>query len=122
MWKYVGGYESKVIGEFRGSTFKGLPEDVKRAWGKLLAASKSRKQDVYVSLRARVALRKSGIAVDPEAEQLEMAEIRAGRGYALHGNDIVEALSSGEEVGSLPRLAVLIHVANFNVVLGHQNT
>ncbi|KAF9022274.1 hypothetical protein BDZ89DRAFT_208416 [Hymenopellis radicata] len=97
VWEYVGGYEFKVVGELRGSTFKGLPEDVKRAWGKLLASTMSRKRDVYVSLRARVALRKFGIAVDPEAEQLEMAEIRAGRGYALDGQDIVKALSSGEE-------------------------
>ncbi|KAF9022272.1 hypothetical protein BDZ89DRAFT_1163320 [Hymenopellis radicata] len=40
VWEYVyvGGYESKVVDELRGPTFRGLPEDVKR---KLLIPTKS---------------------------------------------------------------------------------
>lgn len=76
---------------------------MKQQWGKLLL--KSKKVETYIAMRARIALRKAGVAFVPgdAIEKREMEEVtrRGGRPLPVGVGDIVEALERGDEVRSV---------------------
>ncbi|SJK98000.1 uncharacterized protein ARMOST_01256 [Armillaria ostoyae] len=72
-WEYMGKYESVVSGRIEAEQFAGQSEEVKTQWRKLLLSS--RKADVYVAMRARIALRKHGLRIDNDSVDREMEAI-----------------------------------------------
>lgn len=120
-WEYMGKYESVVSGRIEAEQFAGQSEEVKTQWGKLLLSSK--KADVYVAVRARIALRKHGLRVDNDSVDREMEvitkkmrkrpvykemtkdekrevmnDIKARAPLAITAEEIVDALCNGDEV------------------------
>ena len=79
-----------------------MKTQVKKEWAKILLRMKQ--YDVYVSMRARIALRKAGLLpVDDanEAEKLvkaEMDKVKANKGTVVTEKDIITALNRGDEV------------------------
>ena len=98
LWEYMGGYKGTVAGTLGHESFTALPEKTKKEWGKQLATVKSAKLDVYVTMRAKIALRKHGHAINPHTIREEMEKIRNGTGLALSPEDAMIALCAGEEV------------------------
>ncbi|KAF8951644.1 hypothetical protein BDZ97DRAFT_1884936 [Flammula alnicola] len=81
--------------------FRSQSKVVQREWANLLLTRK--KYDVYVSMRARIALRIASIipiANKEEEEKLIQAEVRAvkdGKGRPVTEGDIISAFSKGDE-------------------------
>ena len=124
-WLYLGDYESELMGKMSGKEFGDLATSVsscsffaslltgslkisplftkvKREWAKALLAVKQ--FDVYVSMRARIALRKD-LSIPLKDKNKEEAlideEIRAvkmNKGRPVDVNDVVDALEDGDEV------------------------
>ncbi|KAJ7302803.1 hypothetical protein DFH08DRAFT_945505 [Mycena albidolilacea] len=113
VWRYMGQYENTHSGDMTAEQFKSqaagaspfflnaflMFETVKQQWGKLLL--KSKKVETYIAMRARIALRKAGVAFVPgdAIEKREMEEVtrRGGRPLPVGVGDIVEALERGDE-------------------------
>ncbi|KAJ7472917.1 hypothetical protein B0H11DRAFT_2282735 [Mycena galericulata] len=97
VWRYMGDYENTECGVTTAEQFQRQTQEVKQSWGKRILVSK--KWEVYVRMRARIALRKTGrlVADDDEAVAREMQRIKAKRGIPLTVDDVIEALSRGEE-------------------------
>ncbi|PBK74034.1 hypothetical protein ARMSODRAFT_568800 [Armillaria solidipes] len=119
-WEYMGKYESVVSGRIEAEQFAGQSEEVKTQWGKLLLSSK--KADVYVAMRARIALRKHGLRIDNDSVDREMEaitktmrkrsvykemtkdekreamnEIKAREPLAITAEEIIDAFCNGDE-------------------------
>ncbi|KAJ7715840.1 hypothetical protein B0H16DRAFT_1339519 [Mycena metata] len=104
VWRYMGDYRNRRCGSLTAEQFKSQTLEVKHKWARLLLGS--RKHDVYVAMRARIALRKAGVAVIPgdAVEAREMKLVKAERkgkppvnAIDLNEQDIVAALSRGDE-------------------------
>lgn len=54
--------------------------------------------DVYVAMRARIALRKDGVPLSDEAVKTQIKDIKNNVGLPVSIQDIISALQSGEEV------------------------
>ncbi|KAK0241272.1 hypothetical protein EDD85DRAFT_818263 [Armillaria nabsnona] len=116
-WEYMGKYESVVSGRIEAEQFAGQSEEVKTQWGK-----SSKKADVYVAMRARIALRKHGLRIDNVSVDREMEvitkkmrkrsvykeitkdekrevmnEIKARAPLAITAEEIVDAFCNGDE-------------------------
>ncbi|KAK0486276.1 hypothetical protein IW261DRAFT_1454689 [Armillaria novae-zelandiae] len=100
-WEYMGIYESVVSGRIEAEQFSGQSEGTKMQWGKLLLSSK--KADVYVAMRARIALRKHGLRVDNDSDMTKdekrkvMNEIKAREPLAITAEEIVDAFRNDDE-------------------------
>ncbi|KAK0195878.1 hypothetical protein F5146DRAFT_308783 [Armillaria mellea] len=119
-WEYMGKYESVVSGRIEAEQFAGHSEEMRSQWGKLLLSSK--KADVYVAMRARIALRKHGLRIDNDSVDREMEvitkkmrkrlvykmmtkdekrkamnEIKAREPLAITAGEIVDAFCNGDE-------------------------
>ncbi|KAH7905456.1 hypothetical protein BJ138DRAFT_1164744 [Hygrophoropsis aurantiaca] len=94
-WGYYGEYQFTVSGVLSKTEFMNQESTVKKAWGdrilktKILAA--------YLEARARIYLRKSGTPITAGAVALESQRIKEGRGGEITSDDVINALSSGEE-------------------------
>jgi len=69
---------------------------VKQTWGELIM--KTKQWDIYVAMRARVALRKAGMPLPIEDVEEEMRKIRSNNGRFVTVKDIISAFECGEEV------------------------
>ena len=133
MWSYLGEYESELCGEMSAEQFRDQPQKVrfiilfllmltemvfqaKEAWAELLIKGKA--FDVYVAMRARIALRKHNILplerqvledgkpqTDEQVavrskllEDEEMKAIKHNKGLKVEPEDIIRAFSRGDEV------------------------
>ncbi|KAJ2911597.1 hypothetical protein MD484_g8818, partial [Candolleomyces efflorescens] len=104
-WLYLGEYESTLVGKMTKEQFCAQRPSVQRSWAKLLLSQKA--FDCYVSMRARIALRKRGeIPVNEAADGdsyyaclviQEMESIKQGRGKFLTEEDIIDAFTRGDE-------------------------
>ncbi|KAJ7689924.1 hypothetical protein B0H17DRAFT_1134640 [Mycena rosella] len=100
VWRYMGDYRSEVCPEKPTvEQWRSQTPACKAKWGKLIARSK--KWPVYVSMRARIALRKAGRAVSPESEAREATKItgkgKKGTPLGLTPQDVIDAFGRGEE-------------------------
>ncbi|KAK7047007.1 hypothetical protein R3P38DRAFT_2608348 [Favolaschia claudopus] len=100
VWRYMGEYRNVHCGDLTPEQFGGQTQRVKQQWGSLL--KKAKVVEAYVGIRARVALRKAGVRFTPgdEAEMRERREQvakRGGRPLPVEAQDIVDALSRGDE-------------------------
>ncbi|KAJ7754191.1 hypothetical protein DFH07DRAFT_823296 [Mycena maculata] len=96
VWRYMGDYQNKFYPTaITAEQFKSQNPKVKQQWGKLLL--KAKQCEVYVSLRARVALRKAGLPTAPDDVAREVFSVRKNQGIKLTPEDIIEALSRGDE-------------------------
>ncbi|KAJ7093410.1 hypothetical protein B0H15DRAFT_157850 [Mycena belliarum] len=97
VWQYMGDYENDVAGQLTAAQFRSQRPEVKQQWGRHIA--KSKHWPVYVGMRARIALRKAGLPLEPEREAREIAKIKAksGKGMPLEPETVVDALSAGDE-------------------------
>lgn len=141
MWYYLGEYESELCGEMSAEQFRDQPQKVrfivlfpssslsdvlterngscqaKDAWAELLIKGKA--FDVYVAMRARIALRKHNI-IPLERQVLEdgkpaetdeqvavrsqsilddeIKAIKQNKGLEVESEDIIRAFSRGDEV------------------------
>jgi LEA14-like dessication related protein len=71
-------------------------EKVRNAWGELIRDAK--RLDVYVAMRARIALRKAKLPIPVEKVNQEMVKIRNHNGRPVSIEDIVAAFDRGAEV------------------------
>ncbi|KAJ6627718.1 hypothetical protein B0H10DRAFT_358414 [Mycena sp. CBHHK59/15] len=94
VWRYMGDYENGICGQMTVEQFNAQTTEVKETWGKLIV--KTKRWDVYVSIRARIALRKSGIAETNENVAREMNKIRKRTGIPVTPQDVIQAFSRGE--------------------------
>lgn len=69
---------------------------MKQAWSNLILDTI--KHDVYVSMRARIALRKVNINLTDGAVTKEVGNIKEHKGIPVNVNDIIAAFSRGDEV------------------------
>ena len=137
-WRYLGEYKSVLCGKMTAEQFRAQRQavmssklyqwischrdsrpilQVKDNWGKLIL--KSVRYDVYVSMLARIALRKYGLlpladeANENALEVAEMAAIRSKTGRHVTVQDITDAFSRGDEVCLIPQL----HTRSMGVIL-----
>ncbi|KIK01843.1 hypothetical protein K443DRAFT_132155 [Laccaria amethystina LaAM-08-1] len=122
MWSYLGEYESELCGEMSAEQFRDQPQKAKDAWAELLMKGKA--FDVYVAMRARIALRKHNVIPlerlvledgKPETDEqvavrsksLEDGEIKAikhKKGLEVESEDIIRAFSCGDEAIDIIRM------------------
>ncbi|KAJ7505556.1 hypothetical protein B0H11DRAFT_2340847 [Mycena galericulata] len=92
VWRYMGEYESINCRKTTAEQFRQTQEH----WGKRILNSKMWQASVF--MRARIALRKTGRSADDKAAVAhEVKKIKAKKGVPLTVNDIIEALSRGDE-------------------------
>ena len=122
VWRYLGDYENTLCGTMTAEEFKAQTPTVrstccssvccltpsgpscqtKLEWAKLIMKMKA--FDVYVGMRARIALRKFKLLPaknDQDEQKLVNAEIEAikkGKGRNVTETEIITAFSKGEEV------------------------
>ena len=123
VWLYLGDYECELVGMMTAQEFSSLAISVssffffrsfslgsltllflkvKSEWAKALLVVKQ--FDVYVSMRARIALRKHGcIPLEDNKKEgalinKEMDAIKANKGRPVDAADIISALERGDEV------------------------
>ncbi|KAF8957574.1 hypothetical protein BDZ97DRAFT_1762834 [Flammula alnicola] len=108
LWLYLGEYENVLGGKMTAEQFRSQSKIVQREWANLLLTRK--KYDVYVSMRARIALRIASIipiADKEEEEKLIQAEVQAvkdGKGRPVTEGDIISAFSKGDEAVDIIRM------------------
>ncbi|KAF8957580.1 hypothetical protein BDZ97DRAFT_1924462 [Flammula alnicola] len=101
LWIYLGEYESVLGGKMTAEQFRSQSNIVQREWAKILL--KQKKFDVYVSMRARIALRLASIIpIDDKAEEKnlileEVLAVKNGKGRPVTEDDIICAFSKGNE-------------------------
>ncbi|KDR85968.1 hypothetical protein GALMADRAFT_235162 [Galerina marginata CBS 339.88] len=101
VWLYLGEYESALCGKMTAEQFKSQTLVVKKEWAKLILKMKA--FDVYVSMRARIALRVASTlpAEDKETEEdlikAEMQAVKNKKGLPVTEEDVITALSKGDE-------------------------
>jgi len=101
LWLYLGEYANVLCGKMTKEEFGIQSDVVKKEWAKKLLRMKQ--FDVYLSMRARIALRKVGVLpVDDAREEemlvkAEMDKVRGNKGTEVTEDDIVEALNRGDE-------------------------
>ncbi|KAF9472881.1 hypothetical protein BDN70DRAFT_886459 [Pholiota conissans] len=108
VWRYLGEYESVIVGVITPEQFRSQLDSVQHQWASHILGCK--KHDVYVAMRARIALRKAGripvtclSTAEENAEEgkelvkTEMARYRSGRGLPLVREEVVEAFRKGDE-------------------------
>lgn len=104
-WRYLGEFNSVLCGKMTTEQFRAQKQAVKDNWGKLIL--KSLRYDVYVSMLARIALRKYGLVDEPNENALEIAEmaaIRSKTGRHVTVQDITGAFSCGDEAIDILRM------------------
>jgi hypothetical protein len=69
---------------------------VKQVWGELIM--KTKQWDIYVAMRARIALRKAGMPLPVKKVEEEMKNVRGNNGLPVTVEDIISAFECGEEV------------------------
>lgn len=126
VWWYLGEYECVRVGTMTADDFKAQPiivcifllaahffithqiHKVQREWAKQLL--KRKKIEVYVSMRARIALRLASIIpIDNKEEearivQKEVKAVKASKGRPVSEEDIIDAFCRGDEVISSSHL------------------
>ncbi|KAJ7148032.1 hypothetical protein C8R43DRAFT_1108097 [Mycena crocata] len=107
VWRYMGDYENERCGSLTPMQFRSQEAKVLQAWGELVL--KARKVDAYISMRARIALRKAGMTTEPDDVAREVAVVRAVKRTGVNGlpvqpQDVVQALCRGDETVDLIRL------------------
>ncbi|TFK23032.1 hypothetical protein FA15DRAFT_493930 [Coprinopsis marcescibilis] len=102
VWRYLGEYESVLVGKMTATQFKAQRGEVQHRWAKLLVEQVS--HDVYTRMRARIALRKAGFipsgdGVKDEELVTEEAEAISGKRSRrpVNAYDIIQAFSRGDE-------------------------
>ncbi|KAF9525904.1 hypothetical protein CPB83DRAFT_908867 [Crepidotus variabilis] len=102
IWLYLGEYICELCGKMTAEQFRAQSSKVQTEWAEFLL--KMKLFEVYVSMRARIALRKAGILPidDKEAEEiLVAAEVVAVKNkkplYEVNAKDIVKAFRRGDE-------------------------
>ncbi|KDR75435.1 hypothetical protein GALMADRAFT_249491 [Galerina marginata CBS 339.88] len=101
VWRYLGEYECVLCGTMTAEQFKNLTPEIKREWAKALLTTKA--FNVYVAMRARIALRKGGAIPleDKEDEkrrvEVEIEAIKRDKGQPVSVADIIAALSNNDE-------------------------
>ncbi|KAJ6471592.1 hypothetical protein C8R47DRAFT_745030 [Mycena vitilis] len=101
VWRYMGDYRNRRCGTLTADQFSSQSQAVQNQWGHHISTAKSKSAtlDVYVSMRARVSLRKAGIVFDDERVEQEKKKIREKQRTALPlaSQDVIDALSRGDE-------------------------
>lgn len=69
---------------------------MRQAWGDSIL--KTKQWDIYVAMRARIALRKVDMPLQVEQVEEEIKNIRSNNGRPITVEDIMAALECGEEV------------------------
>ncbi|PPQ75507.1 hypothetical protein CVT26_015839 [Gymnopilus dilepis] len=101
VWRYLGDYENTLCGTMTAEEFKAQTPTTKLEWAKLIMKMKA--FDVYVGMRARIALRKFKLLPaknDQDEQKMVNAEIEAikkGKGRNVTESEIITAFSKGEE-------------------------
>ncbi|KAJ3500303.1 hypothetical protein NLJ89_g9860 [Agrocybe chaxingu] len=134
-WKYLGEYKTEVYGKMSGNSFASQPATFKNTWaGHIL-----NKQN-YARIRARIALRRAGHQVSDEEELNttidedsqsenaleepvkkaakdnvgdEVSAIINGKGLPVTEQDIIDALSRGDEGIKIVRMTCILYDHDF---------
>ncbi|KJA24212.1 hypothetical protein HYPSUDRAFT_537479 [Hypholoma sublateritium FD-334 SS-4] len=114
VWLYVGEYENTLAGTMKAEEFNQQTLLVQREWATQLMDCKL--HDCYVSMRARIALRKAGqLPVTGQMGEAKAAEedrrvndeiiaVKNNRGLPVNKEDIIEAFCKGEEAIDVIRM------------------
>ncbi|KIM36909.1 hypothetical protein M413DRAFT_282123 [Hebeloma cylindrosporum] len=110
---YLGDYRCEMVGKMSPMEFRSLAPSIKSGCAKELLLVE--KYDRYVSMRARIALRKHGcipLADKSKADVLfdeEVDAIKANNGRPLDAGDIISALERGDEAINLVRMICIAY-------------
>jgi hypothetical protein len=80
---------------------------VKKRWGKIILTAKG--QVKHMEMRARIALRKAGKRCNLDDVAAEVQKIKINQGLAVSCDDIIRAMSLGEEVTRNPNFLLLMY-------------
>ncbi|KAF9481102.1 hypothetical protein BDN70DRAFT_992137 [Pholiota conissans] len=101
IWSYLGEYECTLVGSMTANDFQAQSSVVQREWARRLLKQKS--IEVYVSMRARIALRFSSMipaSNKDEEDRLvkrEVEAIKANKGRRISEQNIIDAFCRGDE-------------------------
>ncbi|KAH9486088.1 hypothetical protein JR316_0000152 [Psilocybe cubensis] len=108
VWMYQGEYECTLCGTMTVEEFVSQTQKVQDRWAQEVHDAKT--YDVYVIMRARVALRKAGlIPLKDKVEETslieeEMQNIKRGKGRVVTLGEILSAFHKGEEAIDIIRM------------------
>lgn len=77
---------------------------VQRSWAQRIIDVKQ--WDAYVSIRARIGLRKKQVKLQDDAVLVEMGNIKANKGIPVTVDDVVNSFTCGDEVCVFPNLYI----------------
>ncbi|KAH7906073.1 hypothetical protein BJ138DRAFT_1163516 [Hygrophoropsis aurantiaca] len=97
LWRYHGEYKFAESGVLSPTEFTNQASTVKRTWANKISNDDKTGHAVYRELRARIYLRKSGKSLTAGAVKLESQRIKKKTGGRITSNDVINALSSGDE-------------------------
>lgn len=111
VWRYLGEYESELCGKMSAELFRSHPRAVRQAWGDSIL--KTKQWDIYVAMRARIALRKVDMPLQVEQVEEEIKNIRSNNGRPITVEDIMAALECGEEAVDIIKMQCVLYDHTF---------
>ncbi|KAJ6509855.1 hypothetical protein DFH09DRAFT_271317 [Mycena vulgaris] len=112
VWVYLGEFASEVVGKLTPQQFDAQSPQFREAWGSKIPIPK-KKWLAYREMRARIALRKAGLAI---TDTSVAAEVR-GADIPVTPDDVIQALRWGEEAISVVRMRCVSYDRAFVQVL-----
>ncbi|KAJ7175137.1 hypothetical protein C8R43DRAFT_1119153 [Mycena crocata] len=109
VWEYLGQYLNEVVGALTAQQFAAQNPQFQRAWGKKVVTG-----DQPRAMRARIALRKAGQAITLTSIT---AEKRKRPLAVVTVDDVIQALTCGEEAISVVRMTCVSYDREFVQVL-----
>ncbi|KAK0469411.1 uncharacterized protein EV420DRAFT_1633823 [Desarmillaria tabescens] len=103
LWTYYGEYKDVLCGKVTGQVFMDQAEEVKQDWAQKILVQKS---DEYLSVKARVSLRKDGQSINDSNVKNEMDRLKTmpKNVQNLKTRDVIDALVRGDEGLEIIRL------------------
>lgn len=103
LWTYYGEYKGELCGKVTKEVFINQADEVKQDWAQKILVQKS---DGYLSVKARISLRKYGQSVTDSSVKnvMDRLKTRPKNGQDLGTRDIIDALVRGDEGLEIIRL------------------
>ncbi|KAJ7636652.1 hypothetical protein FB45DRAFT_1024750 [Roridomyces roridus] len=118
VWRYMGDYVNERCGEPTPEEVRAQDDTITEKWAEHIY--KTKMWDVYVEMRARIALRKAGRDIPKSAVDQEMKKIRKGGGLPVTMKDIIKALERGDEKIGIVRMKCVSYDHEFAAELAEK--
>ncbi|KAJ7728325.1 hypothetical protein B0H16DRAFT_1894147 [Mycena metata] len=113
--EYLGHYQNEVIGKLTPEQYEAQSSEFRAKWASSIRSDK--KYNTSHRMRAKIALRKRGATLTPQAILSEMQQMKRGEGDDITVEDVIRAFRRGEEYLNVVRTKCLSYDRDFIGIL-----